>query len=106
MSTITINGKTYVGNSITVRNNVVYIDGKLADEAKGKDSILEVHLVGNLDKLECDGSVQLTGNAGRIAAGGSVDCKGDVTGNIAAGGSINCGSVSGHCSAGGSINRR
>jgi len=106
MGTITINGKTYSGNSIQVSGNAVYIDGKLADEEGDSTTrIVKIIVEGDLVSVNAErGSVEVRGDVGTfVKAGGSVACK-NVGGDADAGGSINCGNVSGDVDAGGSVN--
>lgn len=105
MSSITINGKTYSGNNISVRNDVVYIDGKIADQAKAKDGILEVHVEGTLCNVKSDVSVTVNGNvSGNVESGNYVKCE-VVGGNVSAGNYIKCGNVTGSATAGNYISR-
>jgi hypothetical protein len=101
MASVTINGRSYSGNSITIRNNHVTIDGVVQDEAlKG---VVEVRIVeGILGHLETDASVTCGDVREGVMAGGSVSCKA-VTGTVQAGGSVSCGPVSGSIMAGGSV---
>lgn len=99
-STVTINGKTYEGNNISVRNGVVSIDGKPITETKA----MELHIHGNVGELVSDMSVNITGKVlGNVSAKGSVNCDA-VGGNVQAGGSVNCDDVGGSVTAGGSVN--
>jgi hypothetical protein len=98
---ITVNGKTYVGKSVSVNNGVVIIDGKQVDEdsdVKYKDLVIN----GNVGEVRCDGSVNANDVEGNISAGGSINCD-DVEGNASAGGSIRCDDIGGNAVAGGSI---
>ncbi len=101
MSSITIDGKTFSGNNVSIINGVVTIDGVAQDgKLEGK---VELHITGVLDSLETDASVNMKGEIkGDVSAGGSVNCD-DVGGNVSAGGSVNCDDVDGNVTAGGSI---
>lgn len=101
MGTININGQTFVGNSITIRNGVVIIDG--VEQGRGLTGVVDVRITeGTVGKLECDGSVTCGLVNGDVSAGGSVRCD-NVAGNVSAGGSVTCDEVGGSVSAGGSI---
>ena len=101
MARITIDGRTFVGNSIQMRNGVVVVDGVVQDGTLA--GVVEVRVVeGVLGKLECDASVICGDVAGDVSAGGSVKA-GHVTGNVDAGGSVVCGNVAGAVDAGGSV---
>lgn len=131
MGQVTINGKTYQGNSVSVIDNRVYIDGKLV-EIDGKpakslksrvfgkdDRYLEVRVEGELMSLTSDLSVTCQNVTGDVKSGGSVsaddirgnvDARGsvnadDIGGSVNAGGSVNCDDIGGSVRAGGSINR-
>ena len=99
---VTINGKTYHGNNIVVRNGVVTIDG-VAVDGEHKNGILEIKVGGDLCQLKSDLSVSVNGQvSGDVTAGGSVNC-GNVVGDVSAGGSVHCGRVGGDLTAGGSV---
>ena len=92
MNRITINGKTIAcsGNSVVINGNNIIVDGKIIQNCSGD---IKVVIDGNVDKIECAGSVEVHGDAGAVNgdvdAGGSVTC-GNVTGDIDAGGSVRC----------------
>lgn len=105
MSNITINGRTYTGNNITVNNGKVFIDGKSADDGE-QGRILEVRIQGEPVSVHSDTAVTVNGNVnGNVDAGSSVNC-GNVQGSVKAGSSVNCGDIGGEAKAGSSINRR
>ena len=62
----------------------------------------DVYIYGDVEHIECEGSVQCNNVKGNLQAGGSVNCD-DVGGNINCGGSCNCDRVNGSVTAGGSI---
>ena len=100
-SSVTINGKTYVGNSITVgRDGKIIIDGKEAGQCEDRQISIEV--VGDVERVETSsGNVTVTGNCGKVkASSGNIKIGGDVSGDVdATSGSISVGgSVSGSCS--------
>lgn len=102
-SRVTINGRTYTGNSVEVRNDKVYVDGKLVDAGDLSNvRTLDVKVEGVLQELKADGSVEAQEVRGSISAGGSVTC-GAVGQNVNAGGSVKCGAVGGRINAGGSV---
>jgi cytoskeletal protein CcmA (bactofilin family) len=102
---ITINGTTYSGRNVTIRNGDVIIDGVKIDGDKHSGT-LELKITGNLTSLKADCDVHVTGDVGGdVDAGGSVSC-GNVNGNVDAGGSVNCESVGGDVDAGGSVFHR
>lgn len=111
--TVTINNKTYRGNSVTVKNNVVYIDGKRVSDDDDDDNdlvpnssgILKVEITGNVGSVKSDKSVNVrNGNVeGDVEARGSVNCD-KVGGSVDAKGSVNCDGVKGNVTAGGSVN--
>lgn len=103
MNSVTINGKTYTGTkSISVRNNVVIIDGKKVDHGTVENGILEIHVTGVLEHLETDASVVCNDVHGDVQSGGSVSCD-NVGGTVQAGGSVSCDNVGGSIMAGGSV---
>jgi hypothetical protein len=99
---ITVNGKTYQGNSVSVINGVVIIDGKKVTDKDLPDTILQIEVTGTLGELKTDASVNCDNVKGNVEAGGSVNCD-TVGGNVNAGGSVNCDEVGGSVNAGGSV---
>lgn len=101
MGTISINGKTYNGNNIQIRNGVVTIDGVVQKDDSAKNAVEIRVLEGDITSLRTDLSVNCN-NVGMVHAGGSVNCD-DVRGDVNAGGSVNCDRVGGSVTAGGSV---
>lgn len=97
---VTINGKTYQGNGVSVVNGVVTIDGKVVDENAKDYRVLEIK--GDVGSVQTDLSVNCDNVKGNVNAGGSVICD-SVGGNVDAGGSVNCNDVGGDVKAGGSV---
>ena len=100
-STITINGKTYHGTSVSVMNGRVVIDGKEVKETA--ENTMHIEVKGDLASLTTDLSVTAQTVHGNVEAGGSVSCD-DVGGNVTARGSMNCDDIKGDVHAGGSVN--
>lgn len=99
-STISINGKTYTGNSVKISNNKVYIDGKLQDTEDAKE--INISVSGNIKNLSVDAcdKVDVTGDIGTLKTmSGDVDIEGNVTGSIKTmSGDVDCGNVGGNIS--------
>lgn len=100
---IRINGKSYQGNSISIIDGEVIIDGKRQDSIEGTDPT-RIVVEGDLKSLQCHGSVNCDDVHGNVVAGGAVNCD-DVFGDVRAGGSVNCDKVRGGVYADGSVNR-
>lgn len=102
MATINIDGRTFSGNNVTIRNGRVIIDGK--EQEGAVNGVVEVRVTeGILDKLETDASVTCGDVRGTVQAGGSVTCN-NVGGTIQAGGSVTAkGRAGGTIMAGGSV---
>lgn len=101
---VNINGVTYEGNSITITNNEVLIDGKVVKNSVS--GVVKIKIEGNPAKVYSDASVEVKGDVlGDVDSGGSVNC-GNVKGNVDAGGSVRCGTVGGSVHAGGSVSMR
>lgn len=103
-NSITVNGQRIeapVGASISVINDIVYINGVASTEAlKG---IVEIRIEGRVGAVTVErGSVTCQNVEGDLTASGSVKC-GNVSGNVKASGSIKCGSVGGSIKASGSV---
>jgi len=97
---ITINGVTITGNvagnSVTIQNGKVIIDGKdVTPESK------EINIVvnGNVEKIEADAcsKISVTGDVHTIKTmSGDVEVEGSVAGSIKTmSGDVDCGSVGG-----------
>lgn len=82
----------------------ITINGKTIQECNSGD--IKVTIEGDVNKIDCGGSVEVHGNSGSIDCGGSCEVSGDVKGDIDAGGSETCGNVSGDIDAGGSVRCR
>lgn len=100
MGTITINGKSFTGHNITIRDGIVVIDGRV--QSGVMTGVVEVRVSGELVSLETDASVTCEEVKGNVSAGGSVSC-GAVGGTVNAGGSVTAGRVGGGITAGGSV---
>lgn len=100
---IVVNGKSIEcsGSNICVRNGKVIVDGKIVQADIGYD--IKVTVYGDVNKLDCAGSVEVHGNCGSIDCSGSCKVGGDVNGKIDASGSVTCGNVSGDIDCSGSI---
>jgi len=88
MSTVIINGKKYTSNGggISVINNKVYIDGKLAsDENNSVAKVINITVEGNVNgNVQNDvGNVTVNGNTKDVkATSGEVKITGNVEGNV------------------------
>jgi hypothetical protein len=101
MPTITIDGRTFSGRSVSIINGRLTIDGVVQDGSLS--GVVEIKVTeGVLGELRTDASVSCGAVTGNVSAGGSVNCDG-VGGSVTAGGSVNCGTVRGSVSAGGSV---
>lgn len=102
MNKIVVNGKTLTcsGSNISIVNNKIFVDGKQISGDVTENC--DVHIYGDVENIECEGSVSCNNVNGNIKAGGSVNCD-DVGGSINCGGSCNCDEVKGNVTAGGSI---
>lgn len=103
-STVSVNGKTVRvrGNSISIINDQIIVDGKPLEEAFDQPNITVI-VEGDCKILSACGNVEVKGNAGNIDCRGSCHVEGNVTGNIDASGSVTCGDVGGDIDASGSV---
>ena len=106
MNKININGTVFTcsGGCITINNGELKVDGTVIHKAS--DNNLNVIIDGDVNRIECDGSVEVHGNSGNIRCGGNCEIDGNVKGDIYSGGSVDCGNVSGDINAGGSVRCR
>jgi len=96
-SSISIGGRTYVGNNVSILNNRVFIDGVEQTEGYAKDGQHSYEVTvnaTNLESLDTVGAVTVNGNCGKIDTTGSVTVRGD-SGSIDTTGAVN---VGGNCS--------
>ena len=100
---VTINGQTITcsGRDITISNGNVIVDGNVIQTNIGNNAKIIIN--GDVNKIDCIGSVEVHGNSESIDCGGNCTVYGDVNGNIDVGGSIECDSVLGDIVAGGSV---
>lgn len=96
MAKMTINNRGYVGNSITVINDRVIIDGK---EIPAEDEkVITIQVEGNVDNLNVDAckQVSVNGTVGSLTTvSGDVDCMA-VHGNVqTTSGDVECTEVQG-----------
>lgn len=84
-SSITVNGKTFRGNDVSIVNGRVIVDGVEQDApGNGYSSMrLSIKIEGNVELLEtASGDVQVSGNVGQVnSSSGDVTCA-DVSGNV------------------------
>lgn len=108
MNRITINGKAITcseNSNVVISNGKVIVGGNTIQECSS-DIKIKVFIEGDVNKIDCGGSVTVRGNAGIIDCGGNCEVSGNVIGDIDAGGSVTCGNVSGDIDAGGSVKCR
>lgn len=96
MSSVTINGKTYIGNNIIVSNGKIMVDGK---NVTSDDKVINITVNGNIDSLKVDtcNKLEIIGNVTNVnTVSGDVDINGDVNGSIqTVSGDVKCNNVSG-----------
>jgi hypothetical protein len=105
---MTINGKTYNGNNITISDGVVIVDGVVQDG----DHIgynIQVTVNGNVGEIETgSGDITVNGEVSDVStSSGDVKC-GNVAGNVqTSSGDVTCGTVGGKIkTSSGDVNHR
>lgn len=99
---IQINGRTYVGNNIQIKNDTVIIDGVVQE--KGLSGILEIKVEGNLVNLQADNNVTIHGDVlGNVDAGNNATINGDVLNNVDAGNNVTAETIKGKVDAGNNV---
>lgn len=105
---IIVNGKTYHGKSVSMKNNQLYIDGVLVETIN--TPVIDVKIEGNCHSVLNEvGDVTVNGQVtgGVKNSTGDITCGnivGDVTNEV---GDISCGKVTGSVKTGvGDINKR
>ena len=101
-SGVIINGEAFdcSGNNIAVQNGTVIVDGKVIRSDISGGIHVVVH--GDVDAVDCSGSVEIHGACGMVDCFGSCTVNGNV-GSVNAGGSVTCGTVVGDVNATGSV---
>lgn len=97
---ITINGHTYFGNNVTVKNGKVIVDGK--DYTPSDSKSISISIQGDLKDLsvDCCDKVDIKGNVvSAKTLSGDIDISGDVAGSVSTmSGDVNCGTIHGNVS--------
>lgn len=94
--TITINGHTFSGRSVSINGDKVVVDG--VEQPGTLVGPITVTVNGDAESIETtSGSVQVTGKAGRVKTmSGDVTC-GDVAGDVGTmSGDVTCGAIAGN----------
>lgn len=99
-STVTVNGRTYQGSSVSIINGRVIVDGKeMSDESSSPK--IEVSIQGNVERLEtASGDVTVHGmvQGGLSTVSGDIECHA-VHGPVSSvSGDIRCSSIAGSVS--------
>ena len=99
MNKVSINGKTYTapdGVSVSVINNKVYFNGKLAEDFNDwKEKNIEIKVEGNCKEVKADaGNITVEGNVEGDASSdaGNITVRGDIKGNA----KTDCGNIKAH----------
>ncbi len=99
-SIISVNGKTYSGNSCELINDELYIDGKLVDNIDDKE--ITINITGDVETLKTtSGKVTVNGDVKNNVRtmSGDVKIKGNVSGNInTMSGDVRCKDIGGNVS--------
>lgn len=99
MSQIVINGRTYVGQSVSINNNKIVIDGKVTVNEESKE--INIYIEGNVDSLNVDTctKVMVNGFVNSLSTmSGDVEC-GNVNQSVKTqSGDVECGNVGGDIS--------
>lgn len=107
-SSVSIGGKTFQGDNVSIINGEVFVDGVKQDDVS-KQPKIEVIINGNVGDVELSGGNMKCGDVdGDVrVSGGNIDA-GDIEGDVrASGGNINCDKVGGNVKAsGGNVNHR
>lgn len=97
-SSVTIDGRTYTGRTVSIQGDRVFVDGVEQDGTLS--GAITVTVNGNTESVEtASGKVVISGSAGRIKTmSGDVEC-GDVSGDVGTmSGDVTCAKVGGNVS--------
>lgn len=103
---VSINGQTYTGNTISINNGSVYVDGDLVGGAGSLLNVpkIEVYVMGDCDSVDAgSGNITVAGAVGSADTGsGNISVTGDINGDCDTGsGNITCkGSIAGKAKTG------
>lgn len=80
-STITVNGKSFQGNSVSIVNGEIIVDGKKVSSPTEKE--INITITGDIKELILDsGTIKMEGDVGNLEVNhGKVGIQGDVKGN-------------------------
>ncbi len=99
MGTISINGRSYSGNNVSISNGVVTIDGQVQLDG-AKLPTITINVQGNLDSLKVDScrEVDVTGDVNNLQTmSGDVRVSGSVFGRVETlSGNVKAGSIAGN----------
>lgn len=98
---ITVNGITYHGDNVTIKNNQVWVDGIRQFDGKEIDEkIINITIDSNIENLHIDNcdKIKITGDCGSVVSkNGNIQTKGNVHGDvISKNGNIVCRDVNGN----------
>ena len=95
MSSIIINGKSYIGSQVNVNGNKITINGT---DVTPDTKIVNITIEGDVDEIHADycEKIIVNGNVKNVSTtSGDIECK-DVTGDIkGTSGDIQCGNIGG-----------
>lgn len=93
LADVTINGKTYQGSRVVVKEGLVIVDGKVVEEQTL--GALTIVVNGTLEQLQSDRSVLVDGDIkGSVSASGTVKAQ-TIHGDVEATGSVKAGQIHG-----------
>lgn len=94
-SSVTIDGRTFTGRSISINGDKVVIDG--VEQAGALVGPVSVTVNGNAESVEIEsGKVEVAGTVGRVKTMSGDVCCGDVTGDVSTmSGDVTCGAIGG-----------
>lgn len=92
---ISINGKSYKGNDVSISNGVLTIDGDVQDENISHD--VDITVIGDIETLDMNSGKVKANSIGQVETmSGNVHC-GNISGSVTTmSGDVNSGSVSGN----------
>ena len=104
MASITINGRTFSGDSVSIVDGAIIVDG-VRQSGDPLSGVVRLHVEGVLGTLHADAPVTCGDAHGNVNASGPVKA-GRIGGNVIASGPVTCGSVAGSVQAQGPVTHR
>ena len=96
MTQVIINGQTYTGSNVKIKNNIVFVDG---EEVKSDSKQITININGNVDNFYVDhaNTIHVDGNVNTLkTTSGDVTCNNVNLGVTTTSGDVECEDINGN----------